>query len=105
MAESKPNARAEARAKKEADEKRLERRLDKFRESESRWLQKTLFALGKARHARDQLKEATGKDLDALIELEDGTLVSLDDVEERVEQRIDQLMEALGQNRYGPRAR
>jgi hypothetical protein len=98
---------ADAKSKGEgnaaADEKRQQRRIDKYRESESRWLQKVLFNLGKARHARDQLAEATTESLDPLVELDDGTVVDLDQLEDLVEQRVETLMDALGQQYRGGR--
>ncbi len=86
------------------DARRLERKIDKQRETEARWLQKMLFALSKAKEAREKLAEATGEDLNPLITLEDGTKVPLDTVEDLVETRVESLMDALGQGVYGRRS-
>lgn len=74
-----------------------QRKLDRQIESESRWLQKVLFALGKAREAREKQAEITGARLDPLIVLEDGTRLPLDRLEEIILARADHLMEELGQ--------
>lgn len=99
MANAKPNSKGKAAG----DEKRRQRRVDKYRESESRWLQKILFNLGKARQAREQLAEATGERLAPLIELDDGTVVDLDGLETQIESRVEALMDALGQRYRGAR--
>ena len=86
------------------DQRRLQRKIDKQREIEARWLQKMLFALSKAREARVKLSEATGEDLNPLITLDDGTQVSLDALEDVVDKRVETLMDSLGQSTYGRRA-
>lgn len=84
-------------------EKRLQRRIDKQREEESRWLQKVLFALSKAREAREKLVELSGEELNPLITLDDGTQIELDKLERIIEGRVDDLMDALGRGVYGRR--
>lgn len=86
------------------DAKRLQRRIDKQREIEARWLQKMLFALSKAREARAKMAEVTGEDLNPLVTLEDGTRVSLDALKDIVDKRVETLMAALGQGVYGGRS-
>jgi phage shock protein A len=85
------------------DARRLQRKIDKQRETEARWLQKMLFALSKAKEAREKLADATGEELNPLITLDDGTKVSLDALEEIVDKRVGDLMTALGQGVYGKR--
>lgn len=75
---------------------RLQKKIDKQRDSEARWLQKMLFAAGKAREAREKLTEIREEELNPLITLDDGTQVSLDTLEEIINKRVDTLMEALG---------
>lgn len=79
-----------------ADDARQQRKIDKQKDSEARWLQKMLFAAGKAREAREKLTEVTGDDLNPLITLDDGKQVPLDTIEEIVQKRVDTLMDALG---------
>lgn len=86
------------------DARRLQRKIDKQRETEARWLQKMLFALSKAKEAREKLAEATGEELNPLITLDDGTQLSLDALEEVVDKRVEDLMDALGQGVYGKRS-
>jgi hypothetical protein len=78
-------------------DRQTQRKIDRQRQNESRWLQKVLFDLGKAREAREKLSEVTGDDLNPLIVLEDGTRIPLDTLEEIIRSRIDTLMEHLGQ--------
>lgn len=84
-------------------DKRNDRQINKHRDSEARWLQKVLFALGKARDARSKLADATGDDLNPLVTLDDDTQIPLDTLEEIIQKRVDALMEALGRNIYGVR--
>lgn len=77
-----------------------DRKIQRQRENESRWLQKVLFSLGKAREARGKLSEVTGDDLNPLIVLDDGTKLPLDTLEEIIRARIDVLMEHLGHGQH-----
>lgn len=86
------------------DARRLQRKIDKQREVEARWLQKMLFALSKAKEARAKLAETTGEDLNPLITLDDGTQISLDALEDIVDKRVESLMDDLGQGVYGRRS-
>jgi predicted RecB family endonuclease len=63
-----------------------------------------MFALSKAKEARAKLAETTGEELNPLITLDDGTRISLDDLEAVVEKRVETLMDALGQGSYGRRS-
>lgn len=80
--------------------RRLQRKINKQREDEARWLQKVLFALSKARDAREKLTEATDEELNPLITLDDDTQVPLDKLEEIIQKRVDDLRAALGQGAY-----
>ena len=81
-------------------DRQTQRKINRQRENESRWLQKVLFSLGKAREAREKLADVTGDDLNPLIVLEDGTKIPLDTLEEIIRSRIDTLMEHLGQGAH-----
>lgn len=85
------------------DDKRLQRRIDKQREEESRWLQKVLFSLSKAREAREKLTDLSGEELNPLITLDDGTQIELDKLESIIEGRVEDLMDGLGRGVYGRR--
>ncbi len=77
-----------------------QRQLERHLQSESRWLQKVLFALGKARQAREKLAEIPGRDPDPLIQLSDGTRIPLDNLEEIIRARVADLMAELGQGTH-----
>lgn len=85
------------------DDKRLQGRIDSQREEESRWLQKVLFSLSKAREAREKLIELSGEELNPLITLDDGSQIELDKLESIIEGRVEDLMDALGRGVYGRR--
>lgn len=78
-------------------DRQLQRKIDRQLQNESRWLQKVLFDLSKAREARVKLSEVRDESLNPLIVLDDGTKIPLDTLEEIIRARIDTLMEALGQ--------
>ncbi len=82
------------------EEVRRQRQINKHRESEARWLQKVLFAVGKAREARRKLAETTGEDLNPLITLDDGGQVPLDTLEEIIKKRVEFLMDGLGRRSH-----
>ena len=77
--------------------RQLQRKIDRQLQNESRWLQKVMFALGKAREARVKLADIKDEKPNPLIVLEDGTKIPLDTLEEIIRARIDDLMAALGQ--------
>lgn len=77
-------------------DKRTQRKIDRQLQSESRWLQKVLFALGKAREARGKLADVTGSKPDP-VAIVNGSKVTLDDLEEAIQSRVKDVMEQLGQ--------
>ena len=85
-------------------DRQTQRKLDRLRETESRWLQKAAFALGKTREAREKLADALTEQLDPVVTLDDGTTVSLDEVEEKLRERVEALRSDLGEGnfRVGP---
>lgn len=78
-------------------DRQTQRKIDRQLQNESRWLQKVLFALGKARQAREALADLPGQKPDPLIVLDDGTSVKLDALEEVIRVRVAEVMEQLGQ--------
>lgn len=83
-----------------AAEKRLLRQIDNHRENEARWLQKVLFATGKARDAREKLAAATNEQLNPLITLDNGDQIPLDTLQEIIQKRVDDLNVSLGRGVY-----
>lgn len=87
-----------------SDETRRRRQIERYLDSEARWLQKVLFSLGKARDARTKLAELSEDGLNPLITLDDGTKVPLDRLEEVIQKRVAGLMEDLGRGVHGLRS-
>ena len=73
-----------------------QRKIDTQRDAEARWLQKMLFASGKAQEARSKLDEIRTEDLDPIITLDDGTTLPLSTLDRIISQRVDDLMVLLG---------
>ncbi len=73
-----------------------QRKIDKQRDAEARWLQKMVFASGKAQEAREKLNEIRDEELDPVITLDDGTELPLSTLDEIIAKRVEFLMEALG---------
>jgi len=70
-------------------------------QDESRWLQKTLFALHKARQTRTKIAEVRDETLNPLITLEDGTAIPLDTLDDVIRERVEFLRKELGQGVHG----
>jgi phage shock protein A len=81
-------------------DRQTQRKLDRLRETESRWLQKAAFALGKTREAREKLSEAMSEPLDPVVTFEDGTSLSLDEVENKLRERVEALRQDLGEGNF-----
>jgi hypothetical protein len=77
-------------------DKRTQRKIDRQLQSESRWLQKVLFNLGKAREARAKLSDVTGSEPDPVVVVKNSK-IALDDLEEAIQARVKDVMEQLGQ--------
>lgn len=77
------------------------RKIENHLQSESAWLQKLLFALGKAEEARAKVAASQEASLHPLVVLSDGTPVPLSLVAQNVRLRVDELMKALGQGDHG----
>ena len=79
----------------------LQRKAQKHIVNESRWLQRVLFGLAKARQSREKLAEVHGEAPPAvMIETSEGS-VSLAALEEAVQRRSDALLETLEKRRGG----
>ena len=68
--------------------------------TESQWLQKASFALGKVRDARAKLAESRGTELAPLSIGTDTHAVALTDVHAAFAERVDQLRNRIGERRY-----
>ena len=76
------------------------RKLERLRETESRWLQKAAFALGKTREAREKLADTLAEELDPVITRDDGTTITLGEVEDHIRGRVETLRSALGEGNF-----
>lgn len=85
-------------------DRQAQRKLDRLRETESRWLQEAAFALGKTREAREKLADAISEPLAPVVSLDDGTVISLDELEAKIRERVETLRSDLGEGnfRFGP---
>lgn len=79
---------------------RTRRRLLQNLRNETRWLQKTTFALAKAQEAREKVGEIRGEHPTPLLTLESGTEVSIDELDQLIKQRIEQVRDELGTGDY-----
>ena len=80
-----------------AADKRQLRKEQRLVQSESRWMQKALFALGKAETAREKLAE-TRKEKPATVKV-DGKSLSIDALKGAIADRVQALDEILQEQR------
>jgi hypothetical protein len=81
-------------------DRQLLRRWEGRLQTESMWLQKLLFALGKVEEAREKLAATQQEPLRPLVVMDDGTPVPMGLVALNVRQRVDEVMKALGQGAH-----
>jgi hypothetical protein len=82
-----------------SDTRRQQRQEIRLIQREATWLQKALFALGKASDAREKLEGGRGEDeVPWVLETENGE-VTLDAVEASLEARVEILMELVRERR------
>lgn len=82
-----------------AEDKRQLRKERQLVQSESRWMQKALFALGKAEDARDKLAKARNEDARPETVSVGGKDLSLDTLRDAIQDRIETLAEVLKERR------
>lgn len=68
-------------------------------QTESRWLQRALFALNKAREARAKLAEGRGVDPDSIRLKPKNGYVTLAELEGSIAERVEVLVETLNERR------
>ena len=82
-----------------AKDKRQLRKERRLVQSESRWMQKALFALGKAEAAREKLAKARDEEMkDETVKI-GGKSMSLDALRDVIQTRVDSLAEILQEKR------
>lgn len=79
-------------------DRRAQRQEIRLLQREATWLQKALFALGKAAEARDRLSPEEEGDAPYLVELEEGS-VPLDAVEDALAERVKELLQHVRERR------
>jgi hypothetical protein len=80
-----------------SESRRKQRQEIRLIQREATWLQKALFALGKAAEAREKL-DGNGEDDGYVLELEEGPL-SLESLEDGMEARVKELLELMRERR------
>ena len=82
-----------------SDQRRQQRREIRLQQRESSWLQKALFALGKAEETREKLADTRDEDpTPYVLELDDREL-SMEELEDTLQSRIEHLMETVRERR------
>ncbi len=79
--------------------RREQRREIQLLSSESRWLQKALFALQKAEVAREKLADHRGQEEDDFVLPLKGKKLPVDDFQEALEDRIHEILEGVRERR------
>ena len=80
-----------------SDSRRQQRREIRLIQREATWLQKALFALGKATESREKL-EGDGEDASYVLEVESGPL-AMEALEDGLEARVKELLELVRERR------
>jgi len=82
-----------------SDRRRQQRREIRLQQRESSWLQKALFALGKAEETREKLADTRDEEPSPyVLELEDREL-PMEELEDALQVRIEALMETVRERR------
>lgn len=81
-------------------DRQLLRKIEGRLQTESTWLQRLLFALGKVEEAREKLAETQKASLQPLLVLADGTPVPVAQVADSVKRRVEEVMTTLGQGAH-----
>jgi hypothetical protein len=83
----------------QSKEKRKQRREMRLIQQEATWLQKAVFAFGKVEDLREKVADLNEADPEPLTVQIDGRAVSLDDVSEALEEKVQGTLEMLRERR------
>lgn len=83
----------------QSKEKRKQRREMRLIQQEATWLQKAVFAFGKAEDIREKIADLNESDPEPMTVQIEGSEVSLDDVSEALEEKIQGTLEMLRERR------
>lgn len=86
-----------------SDERRRKRKELRLVKNEATWLQKALFALGKAEVAREKLAEFQGVEPEGWVLDLGGDEVAVEDVEQALENRVQGLLDRVKERRQSIR--
>lgn len=81
------------------DDKRQARKERRLVQSESRWMQKALFALNKADDAREKLAKTRDEEANAAVVNIGGKDLSIDALRTAIQERVETLAEVLQERR------
>jgi hypothetical protein len=82
-----------------SDRRRQQRREIRLQQRESAWLQKALFALGKAEETREKLADTLDEDPVPYTITIQGEDLLMEDLEEALQGRIERLMDTVRERR------
>lgn len=83
----------------QSKEKRKQRREMRLIQQEATWLQKAVFAFGKVEDLREKIADLNETEPEPLTVQIEGSEVSLDDVSEALEQKVQGTLEMLRERR------
>lgn len=83
----------------QSDEGRKKRREMRLMQQEATWLQKAVFAFGKVEDLREKIADLNETEPDPLTVQIEGSEVSLDDVSEALEEKVQATLEMLRERR------
>ncbi len=82
-----------------SDRRRQQRREIRLQQRESSWLQKALFALGKAEDTREKLAETRDEEPFTYSVKLDDREITMEELEDALQSRIEYLMETVRERR------
>lgn len=83
----------------QSKEKRRQRREMRLIQQEATWLQKAVFAFGKVEDVREKIADLNEEDPEPITVEIEGREVSLDDVSEALEEKVQGTLEMLRERR------
>jgi hypothetical protein len=82
-----------------SDRRRQQRREIRLQQRESSWLQKALFALGKAEETREKLADTRDEEMQPYTIMMKDKEIQMEELEDALQVRIEHLMETVRERR------
>ncbi len=82
-----------------SDRRRQQRREIRLQQRESSWLQKALFALGKAEETREKLADTRDEEMQPYTIMMKDQEIQIEELEDALQVRIEHLMETVRERR------